>query len=31
MIHRTNGVAATFFSGAAILGDNHIFVIESVQ
>jgi 2-polyprenyl-3-methyl-5-hydroxy-6-metoxy-1,4-benzoquinol methylase len=24
-------VAATFFSGAAILGDNHVFVIESVQ
>ena len=24
-------VAATFFSGAAILGDNHVFVIEAAQ
>jgi 2-polyprenyl-3-methyl-5-hydroxy-6-metoxy-1,4-benzoquinol methylase len=24
-------IAARFFSGAAILGDNHVFVIESVQ
>lgn len=24
-------IAANFFSGAAILGDNHVFVIESIQ